>query len=491
MKKLTRIICLLLVLCTAILAIAGCAAKEEADRPTIVLAKPIWSDLPSDAPANELVRQAICEKFNVNLVIAGQQFPNDQDELPRTMISGGEQVDIINSVNWMQYVEDDSIIPLNDLLESNGKDILNNVLPGSLEMRTIDGKIWAVPYEQNPVSTCLLMRGDWLDDIGAKVPTTIDEYEAVMLKLKEEKGDVGYVPVYGNLDDVFAGAFVENGSMNWISQNGKVMPAELADGYQEFLEKMNDWYEKGILHPEISSMDFQQAYDLFYGGQSSSAVNWLNSLEYCNAMGVAADENYSLVGVPPLSGEKQNFYESMQNRGWGLVITKTCEHPELAMDIINYISAVDEGFLLTCYGVEGKQWNWADKENGILTFDGIATDDLLPCAGTETALSGSWIVNTVNKFSTSVTDKAFIAWLNDPNQVNQKEAPDAMVPYNTAEMKTVDKIASLETIFATAKWDIINGVRPASDWPSVIEEWLAAGGEQYIEDLTAQYNAAK
>ena len=485
MKKILALFFVLIM----VLGMVACGSKTEAERPTIVLAKPIWSDLPADAPANELVRQAICEKFNVNLVIAGQQFPNDQDELPRTMISAGEQVDIINSVNWMQYVETDSIIPLNDLLESNGKDILNTVLPGSLELRTIDGKIWAVPYEQNPVSTCLLMRGDWLEDIGAAVPTTIDEYEQVMLKLKEAKGDEGYVPVYGELDDLFAGAFVENGSMNWIDSDGKVKPAELAEGYEAYLAKMADWYQKGIIHPEISSMDFQQAYDAFYGGKSSSAVNWLNSLDYCNAMGVAADENYNLVGVPPLSSEKENFYQSMQNRGWGLVITSTCKHPELAMDIINYITAVDEGFLLTCYGVEGKQWNWADKANGIIGFDGINADDILPGYGTETALSGSWIVNVVNKYSTSEADKAFIQWLNDPATVNQKEAVDAMVAYDVGSMASVDLHASLDAIFATAKWDIITGARPASDWDSVIEEWLAAGGDQYIEDYTAQYNA--
>ncbi len=96
-----------------------------------MLAKPILSDLTADAQANELVRQTICDKFNVNLEIAGQQFPNDQDELLRTMISGGEQVDIINSVNWMQCVEDGSIILLNDLSKSNGQDILNTALYGA------------------------------------------------------------------------------------------------------------------------------------------------------------------------------------------------------------------------------------------------------------------------------------------------------------------------------------------------------------------------
>lgn len=493
-KNRTRFISGMLVLCMTMLTMTGCGTSKEGtaeERPTIVLAKPIWSDLPADAPANELVRQAICDKFNVNLIVAGQQFPNDQDELPRTMISGGEQVDIINSVNWMQYVEDGSIIPLNDLLESNGQDIMNTVLDGSLDLRTIDGEIWAVPYEQNPVSTCLLMRGDWLEDIGAEVPTTIDEYEEVMIKLKTEKNDVGYVPVYGELDDVFAGAFVENGSMNWIGEDGKAMPAELADGYQAYLEKMADWYKKGILNPEISAMDFQQAYDLFYGGQASSAVNWLNSLEYCNNMGLASDENFSLVGVPPLSGEKDNFYQSMQNRGWGLVITSSCKNPELAMDIINYISAVDEGFLLTCYGVEGKQWDWTDKEKGILGFDGIDDDMRLPGAGTETALSGSWLVNTVNKYSTSLTDKEFIAWLNDSSKVAYKEAVDAKVPYDVSAMKSVDIQTALNTIFSTAKWEIITGIRPASDWSAVIEEWLAAGGEQYIDDCTAQYNAAQ
>ena len=64
-----------------------------------------------------------------------------------------------------------------------------------------------------------------------------------------------------------------------------------------------------------------------------------------------------------------------------------------------------------------------------------------------------------------------------------------MVAYDVGSMASVDLHASLDAIFATAKWDIITGARPASDWDSVIEEWLAAGGDQYIEDYTAQYNA--
>ena len=404
------------------------------------------------------------------------------------MLSSGEQLDFFNTGDWPKYKSTDTIMPLEDLLDKYGKDILANSLPQSLSLRTDkDGEIWAIPYEQYPVSVCLLMRKDWLTELSLQVPTTIEEFEQVMQTFKEKKNDEGLVEAWdGCLEYVFGPSFYKAGDANFVDTDGKVKPFYLDPGYKNFLTKMQVWYNKGYIHKEIPTMQAQQAIDTFTAGRSSCFINWLNSLQ--GNIGMLKEKNADLTGVPPLKGSETGAYRSDLPYGWGTVLTKNNINPELSMKLINYMCGTEEGFLLTTYGVEGSQWSWDDKGKGIIKPDAV---NRLEGAGTESDYTTGWLISFASKFFTNTVDGPFINWLNDKSKVNTYFPGDFGTIYDTSTMKGKNNLNTLNTLFVEARWKVIMGEKPVSYWDDFIKTWMDNGGIQWIEDYTAQYNEAK
>jgi putative aldouronate transport system substrate-binding protein len=186
------------------------------------------------------------------------------------------------------------------------------------------------------------------------------------------------------------------------------------------------------------------------------------------------------------------LYRSDLPYGWGTVITKSCANPEAAMKLIDYMCGTEEGFLLTTYGVKGKQWEWSNKKKGIIKLpDGISDADNIQSAGGETHFTTGWLVKFAQKFNMNSVDGPFMQWLNNKRKVNTYYPVDFDVPYDVSVMKSKDNINSLDTLFSEESWKIIMGQEPVSYWDEVVKKWMANGGSQWIEDYTAQYNAAK
>lgn len=472
---------------------ASTPAPVQGEPVSLVLCKPIWGDKTADDPSVKLIQAEILKKLNIDLTIVGQQNPADQEEKPKLMLASGEQLDMFNMGDWTKYMKNDTIIPLNDLLDQYGKDIVANAHPDSFRLRTSkDGKIWAIPYEQFPVSVCVLMRQDWLDELGLKVPTTIAEYETVIQAFKEKKNDQGFVPLWaGVTETAFLGSFVKTADKNWLDTDGKIKPPFMAAGYKDYLAKMQEWLKKGYLHKELATMQYQQAVDTFNAGGSGVMMNWLNSIEGNEASLKAKQPDGKLVGVPPLKGTEKGMYSSDLPYGWGTVITKSCKNPEAAMKLMNYTSGTDEGYLLTVFGVEGTQWEWVDKEKGIAKELGDPKSELYLFAGGETSLTTGFLTKFFSKYAVSQKDKDFMGWLNDPTKVNTAFPVDFGVIYDVEQMASKDKFAGLDTFITEAKWNVILGTKPADSWDATVQEWMDKGGTGWIDDYTAQYNAAK
>jgi ABC-type glycerol-3-phosphate transport system substrate-binding protein len=347
-----------------------------------------------------------------------------------------------------------------------------------------------VPYEQFPVSVVVMIRGDWLDALGLKVPKTIEQYEKVVQAFKDKYNDEGYVPLWSFIHDTsFVGAYVKNGQQNYLDADGKIKPYFLDPGYKDMLAKMAEWYKKGYLHKEIATMSYQQATDTFDSGRSGEMMNWLKSIEMNEKLLTDKVPQGRLIGLPPLSRNQPGMYGSDLPSGWGTVITSSSKNPEAAMTYINWSAAVDDGYLVATYGLEGSQWNWKDKANGIINF--VADKDkVMGGAGDESPFNTGILAYYAGKFATSLRDKDFMNWLNGP-EVRSQFPVDLGVNYDVDSMAGKDKFGAIGTLIDEARWKIIVGEQPVSSWDDAVKSWLKEGGEEWIAGYTAQYKVAR
>lgn len=66
-----------------------------------------------------------------------------------------------------------------------------------------------------------------------------------------------------------------------------------------------------------------------------------------------------------------------------------------------------------------------------------------------------------------------------------------MFPYNWTGTESENKITDLQKLISKYIEEICIGNKPVDTIDDGIQEWLASGGEKYIEEYNAQYNSLK
>lgn len=141
-------------------------------------------------------------------------------------------------------------------------------LPGVREeMMAPDGHIYAIPYvcDDTKVGYSPYINGRWLENVGMDIPTTTEEFEAVLKAFKEKdangNGDPNdEIPFSADPNnkhiEAMTGWFgLPMGKSGIGIQNEEVVFAGASATYREFLSWFNSLYEQGLIDLEIFTQD--------------------------------------------------------------------------------------------------------------------------------------------------------------------------------------------------------------------------------------------
>lgn len=308
------------------------------------------------------------------------------------LLSKSTLPDIIE-YSWLTYaggpqkaIEDGVIIPLNDVIDNycpNLKAYLEANPDVDRMIKTDDGAYYCFPFirggEKLKTSTGLMVRGDWLEELGMEVPKTMDEWYEVLTAFKEKKGaEAPFTYLYSSagLTDNNPFAYAYGAPRNfYIGDDGKVHYGAIEDGYREYLKTMNKWMSEGLLDVDLATLTGDQVTAKVTNGTAGASFGWCgSSLGTWTNAGKTTTESFSLVPAPyptlesgakPEFGQKDNAYVNMG----GAVITTSCKDVELAARLLDYAYS-EEGHMLFNFGIEGVSYT---MENG----EPIYTDLLL------------------------------------------------------------------------------------------------------------------
>lgn len=308
------------------------------------------------------------------------------------LLSKSTLPDIIE-YSWLTYaggpqkaIEDGVIIPLNDVIDNycpNLKAYLEANPDVDRMIKTDEGAYYCFPFirggEQLKTSTGLMVRGDWLEELGMEVPKTMDEWYDVLTAFKEKKGaEAPFTYQYSSLgltdNNPFAYAYGAPRNF-YIGDDGKVHYGAIEDGYREYLKTMNKWMSEGLLDVDLATLTGDQVAAKVTNGTAGASFGWCGSnLGTWTNAGKATTESFSLVPAPYPTlesgaksefGQKDNAYVNMG----GAVITTSCKDVELAARLLDYAYS-EEGHMLFNFGIEGVSYT---MENG----EPVYTDLLL------------------------------------------------------------------------------------------------------------------
>ncbi|MDO4489876.1 MAG: extracellular solute-binding protein [Lachnospiraceae bacterium] len=288
-------------------------------------------------------------------------------------IAGGELPDAFMGVGFSNYDltnygEDGTFIDLTPYLTEEYMPNLTKILEEYPEIKSAitmsDGCIYGLPaaeqmgtagigkeedYSIFSVPQFSMINKAWLDDLGLEVPSTLDELHAALEAFKENDMSAKYygndagstIPMSTGFDEwcwgqnIFYSGF---GFTNWLNdvcndlvltEDGTVDFVCDNDEYRDCLTYFSDWYQEGLMDPEMFSQDSTQLIAKCQQGYVGVSTWW-----YIEELMGEHSEDY--VFLPVLTGPEGTDYEGKSNvtirtggaaNSGNLSITSECESP--------------------------------------------------------------------------------------------------------------------------------------------------------------------
>lgn len=316
--------------------------------------------------AKEIAKQS---GINVTYVHPASGMETEQFNL---MLASNELPDIVKA-DWYTYggqkaINEKYILKLNDAIDTwapNFKKLLESHQTLDKMVKTDEGNYYTMPFVREEASQCVysgpVIRKDWLNDLGLDVPETIDDWEVMLQAFKDKKGASAPLAfLFPNLEDGFLIGAWNITDDYYLDDAGKVQYGPAEASYKDFLTKMNEWYQKGLLDANFSSIEYKILNGYMLNGNTGATFGlagggvgaWLDASK--------GKDGFDLIGAPyPVlhKGDRPQFGQ----REWeyvaaaGYCISDKCVNPELAVRFLDF-GYSEKGKMLYNFGIEGKSY---------------------------------------------------------------------------------------------------------------------------------------
>lgn len=324
----------------------------------------------SSATDNPILKE-LEKKGNVKINYIWAPSANFNDKVSTTLASK-DIPEVINGATSL-LLNQGAIVPIDDVLESNGKNILKRFTKDQYAFlrQPIDGKIYGIPTIVDiPYVFSWAIREDWMKNANIeKVPETWDEWKAMWKAFKEKdvKKDGNKSQKLPYCGDIYSlmpvfGMNVANKTGFMVDDSGKYMLAYDHPNFKKYLEEMRGLYKDGILDPEFTSRGTwtNKANDIDDAQNSGIAGSWMSYAAGVRDATLILQQTIpeaKIIAVnPPKSPIDGSQRIASRNRLIGSAnFTIQAEKSGKLKDIISFFDYVysDEGVKLTSYGIEG------------------------------------------------------------------------------------------------------------------------------------------
>jgi putative aldouronate transport system substrate-binding protein len=301
------------------------------------------------------------------------------DEQFNLMVADGNLPDIMER-NWLNYpggpekaISDGVILRLNDIMEKyapNFTAYLRAHPEVDKMVKTDNGSYYAFPFIRGDTglltSRGLMIRKDWLDEMGLQVPETMDEWHTVLTAFKQRKNSPApftFEYTGSGLNDVLCFALAYKAPNGWfVGDDGNVHFGAVEPGRRQYLTTMAQWYKEGLIDPDIGVVQNQQVAAKMTGETSGASMGWLGSrLGVWTNAAKAHNPKYELAAAPvpvlqkgdkPVMGTTELPYSANGTAA----ITGSCKNVETAARLLDWAYG-EEGHLYYNFGIPGESYN--------------------------------------------------------------------------------------------------------------------------------------
>ena len=313
-------------------------------------------------PNKRTIFKRLQEKTNVEIDWTAIQADQWSDKISLEMANTKNMTDFIFSAGFsdndlLKYAKQGVIIPLEEYIDAYMPN-LQAVFEKYPEYRTMctdtDGHIWALPWieqlgnEKTAIQTIgnmSFINKKWLDFLNLEVPTTVDEFEQVLIAFRDHASEIqaefgidgSIIPMSCIVNDgdqdpsLIINGFGEGyGDADKtrhiaVTNDKEVICSATQDGYKEGIEWLHKLYEEGLIDTE----SFTQEWSTYVAKGKSGRYGVCFSWDVANI-----DNLEDWVPLPALTADTRNItpqngsFTSGFDRG-RCVVTAVADNPAL------------------------------------------------------------------------------------------------------------------------------------------------------------------
>ncbi|WP_372630236.1 ABC transporter substrate-binding protein [Cohnella sp.] len=420
------------------------------------------------------------------------------------MFASKDIPDVVHTIQGMYPVGTDMIgavkggkfLALDDLLAEHGQDILKAVPEEAWDEVRYNGKIYAIPeYLSVQSRRATFIRKDLLDATGLPVPQTVDDFLNVLRALKKNGVQQPYAfrEKFAFSDVIFGAYDVLPYSTMYEKIDDQIVPKFFkVEAMQKALQVYKTMYDEGLIAKDFANVDGNRWTNDINTGKSAVwnhngnlMANWVNSTK-------AASPDAVVSIIPsPVGDDGQGGMTKFTYTG-GLTYINSEVGAEKAAAIMKFLNfqITEAGDRFFNFGIEGDTYTVQD---GKVSYKHPETPEETYEESFRSSIFRFVEDQALNRtlLSTSETGRTVIEQF---DSIVTKEGREGIsfLPELEASAKHPDvgmKFSDMPPLILDHMLKMIYGKEPISDWPKVIEEWKAKGGNDIIKEATDRYNA--
>lgn len=436
----------------------------------------------------------------LNLIIAGSDYPDlwicgISNRYPQ---GEGKLVEDEVCIDLATMIEENAP-HINELLKTDDSYAYNVVLDnGQIPA------IWSKAAKSS--SGGMVIRKDWLDELGMEVPVTIDDLDKVMKAFQSEYGCEMPLPAYNSLDTGlcyaynFSNSGISFGDLSWqrTDDNSSAICSYVTQGFKDYLLQLNEWYEGGLLNDDMLSLTMLDVESLLLSGECGIMFSSPMALGDDFAA-KANDENFEIVCIPDIRLDAANLdqqsYVGGISGGRGMAdvaISPACEEPEALVRYIDWFFDTSEegGSMLVNFGIEGEAYDY-DENGDIYRTDLIINNpDGLAVREAQILYGIGWAPTVTDQRAAyiNLNEKQIAA---DMEWMSRRNSTGRSGSLTDEEQEEVSKFSGdIATLFFENMIKVVVGDMSMEEYESVIEEANRMGLAKMVEYRNNAYERA-
>ena len=481
-------------------------------------------------PMTELAEEKLGIKMETTLL--GGDAENYDTKL-RLALTGSEELPDVFPVYSTQMIADmiesGRVKAIDDDIEKYMPDRLKEIYdkyPETFYPVTKDGKTYGIAC--SPALTegqVMIVRQDWLDNLGLQAPTNLDEFEAVIQAFTENDPDGnGEDDTYGftySGSDIYNTGWVADPVSLFSANSGKYIPGSwqedesgnltygsINEGNKKTLERMADWHANGWIFQEAAATGAWDAMVQFTEGKAGIFIGRPWCIDSVRDV-TSADPDAVIKAYPNISQENgEPTYQTAQtNDGW-LMLNADFETMEAFFTYYDWLYDAAFGTGDFEYGFfEGVDYDVVDGEvvYDFTKFDPPVTDPFMP--GKSTVLKNTPMIDAMQAYADVSEGQEAV----NSEQIKAKAAfsatPDTAEGYVIANEHRDELLSNLfngePTDTMKKKWEqlqtmekqvytnIIYGKESPDAFDQFVSDWKEQGGDDITKEVNEWYQSVK